>query len=227
MENKTVDRRNFLKLGAGLSAGAVAMGGFLPKALAATCGLTPPQTEGPFYPGEANFTADNDLTWVPGSPRRALGQVIYVDGVVTVQNCRPIEGANVEIWQACETCSYNSPKDENPAPRDPYFKYWGETYTDANGRYSFKSILPGAYPNDDTWTRPAHIHFKIAKRGFHGLTTQMYFAGDPYLEKDLILLNLSPEERARVIVEFGAAGPGRQAGAREGTFDISIRPVRG
>ncbi|RZA08506.1 MAG: hypothetical protein EOP11_04645 [Proteobacteria bacterium] len=226
MENKTVDRRNFLKIGAGISAGAMAMGGFLPRALAATCGLTPPQTEGPFYPGEQNFTAENDLTRVPGAPRRALGEIIYISGVVTDQACRPVAGANVEIWQACEAGSYNNAKDPNPAPRDPYFKYWGETFTDETGAYSFKSIRPGAYPADTDWMRPAHIHFKVSKLGFHGLITQMYFKDDPYNEKDLILQALPKPEQARVVVDFGDAGLGREAGARAGNFDISIRSAR-
>jgi protocatechuate 3,4-dioxygenase beta subunit len=226
MESKIVDRRKFLKLGAGVSAGALAMGGFLPRALAATCGLTPPQTEGPFYPGEKNFTAENDLTRVPGAPRRALGSVVYINGTVTDQNCRPLTGANVEIWQACESGSYNNAKDPNPAPRDPYFKYWGETFTDDNGKYSFKTIIPGAYPADEGWVRPAHIHYKVSKLGYHGVTTQMYFKGDPWIAKDLILLGLSPEERERVIVDFQPVGPGMEPGTRIGTFDISIRSVR-
>lgn len=224
---KTLDRRNFLKVGAGISAGALAFGGFLPKALAATCGLTPPQTEGPFYPGEAEFTAENDLTVVPGAPRRALGKVVYVRGTVQDQLCRPLAGVNVEIWQACESGSYNNSKDPNPAPRDPYFKYWGETFTDENGAYSFKTIEPGAYPADNQgWVRPAHIHFKVSKLGYRELTTQMYFKGDPHNAKDYILLDLPPAERERVVVEFQPAGPGFEPGSRAGTFDITLRSVR-
>ena len=225
--DKKLDRRAFLKLGAGVSAGALAFGGFLPKAFAASCGLTPSQTEGPFYPGEAEFTAENDLTMVPGAPRRALGQVVYIRGTVQDQNCQPIAGVNVEIWQACESGSYNNPKDPNPAPRDPYFRYWGETFTDENGSYYFKTIVPGAYPADNRgWVRPAHIHFKVSKLGYRELVTQMYFKGDALNDKDYILLDLPPAERERVIVDFQPAGPGFESGAKSGVFDISLRSVR-
>jgi Dioxygenase len=32
--------------------------------------------------------------------------------------------------------------------------------------------------------RPAHLHFKIDADGYQPLTTQLYFAGDPYLDSD-------------------------------------------
>lgn len=147
------NRRRFLKLSAG-SVGALALSSPVGQALAASCGLTPPQTPGPFYPGESQFQAENDLTRIPGRPNRAVGQVIYVKGQVVDPQCRPIAGANVEIWQACASGKYNNPKDPNPAPLDPNFRYWGETFTDSNGEYAFKTILPGAYPADADWNRP-------------------------------------------------------------------------
>ena len=41
--------------------------------------------------------------------------------------------------------------------------------TDAEGRYSFTTIKPGAYGVDDSWTRPPHIHYKVSRRGFHAI----------------------------------------------------------
>lgn len=221
---KQLDRRKFLKLGVGVSAGTLMMGGIMPKALAATCGLTPPQTSGPFYPGEANFTAENDLT--RGEGGRALGQVIYVQGKVTDQNCQPLEGVNVEIWQACASGRYQHSRDPNPAPLDPNFRYWGETFTAADGSYSFKSIIPGAYPAGDGWIRPPHIHVRVTKLGYRELVSQMYFKGNEYNDKDLILLDIPENERGRVIVEFKPAPLGFEPGSLRGEFDLSIRSVR-
>src|SRR5689334_17393746 len=100
-----MERRRFLKMGMG-TAGTLAVAGTLTKAMAATCGpLTPPQTSGPFYPGETSFHTDNDLTNLKIRP---LGQVIYVKGLVQDINCNPIAGANVEIWQACASGRYNN-----------------------------------------------------------------------------------------------------------------------
>jgi protocatechuate 3,4-dioxygenase beta subunit len=47
--------------------------------------------------------------------------------------------------------------------------------------------------------RPPHIHFKISKRGFSELTTQMYFPGQKLNDSDLLLMQKSDEEAARMI----------------------------
>ncbi len=221
-----LNRRHFLRTGLTVSAGALTLTGILPKAIAATCGLTPPQTPGPFYPGESNFRPENDLTRVPGAPRNALGQVIYVKGRVVDSLCRPIRNADVEIWQACASGRYNNAIDPNPAPLDPYFRYWGETVTDAEGKYTFKTIVPGAYPAGTDWVRPPHIHFRVSRLGYKELVTQMYFAGDPLNEKDLILDEIPRGNWDRVIVDFRPAGPGLEPGSREGFFEISLLSVR-
>jgi protocatechuate 3,4-dioxygenase beta subunit len=221
-----LDRRNFLRASLTASAGALAVTGFLPKAIAATCGLTPPQTPGPFYPGEKNFHPENDLTTLPGAPKRALGQVVYVKGRVIDAFCRPVSGANVEIWQACASGRYNNTKDPNTAPLDPNFRYWGEANTDASGHYMFKTIIPGAYPADTNWMRPPHIHFKVSKLGFKELVTQMYFAGNSLNEKDLILDEIPRADWERVIVAFEPSEAGLEPGSLTGNFEISLKSVR-
>ncbi len=222
---KTVNRRNFL-VGMGVAAGGLAFHGLTAKA--ASCGLTPEQQEGPFYPGDINFTSDTDLTRLPGGSARALGQVIYVRGKVTDANCQPVPNANVEIWQACASGRYNNPRDSNTAPLDPNFRYWAETFTDAEGNYSFKSIQPGSYPAAPGWIRPSHIHVHVSRLGFYELTTQLYFASEKELnEKDFILQGEVPAaDRAKVVVDFQPSGSGFEAGSLTGTFDISLRPVR-
>ena len=92
--NSQSNRRHFLKIGTG-AAGILALSSPFAKAFAASCGLTPPQTSGPFYPGESQFHKDSDLTQIPGHTSRALGQVVYVRGKVVDSKCKPIVGANV------------------------------------------------------------------------------------------------------------------------------------
>lgn len=217
-------RRNFLKVGAG-TAGALLLASSLSKA-SETCGPTPPQTAGPFYPGEANFKADSDLTKIIGHTERALGQVVYIHGTIVDAQCRPIENANVEIWQACASGRYNNHKDSNPAPLDPNFKYWGEAFTGKDGHYMFKTIIPGAYPADKDWTRPPHIHFKISCLGYRELVTQMYFKGDALNERDLILRDIPAGERNSVIVEFRPSPHDLEPGSLIGDFNITLRRVR-
>jgi protocatechuate 3,4-dioxygenase beta subunit len=215
-------RRNFLKtLAGGLGAAVVAN-----QALAAgaACQQTPAQTAGPFYPGEDLFVPDNDLTRIPGRREVALGEVIFVNGVVRdLLTCQPIKDVNVEIWQACASGRYNNERDPNPAPLDPHFRYWGETFTDANGEYSFKTIKPGAYPADVDWDRPPHIHVRIAKRGYKDLITQLYFKGDPLNNVDKILQNVPARLRAEVIVDF-QPNPSDPT-STVGVFNISIEKV--
>lgn len=214
-------RRDFLKMSiGGLGATLIAN-----KALAAgpVCLKTAPQTSGPFYPGQDKFLAINDLTRVEGAKRPAEGQIVYITGVVQDTDCRPVANANVEIWQACASGKYNNPRDPNPAPLDPNFRYWGETYSDANGRYDFKTILPGAYPADTDWDRPPHIHFKISQRGYHDLITQMYFKGHPLNDTDKILQNVPERLRGDVIVDF-KVNPAEPT-SLIGRFNISIEKV--
>ncbi len=227
---KHQERRKFLRGGA-LVAG-LGLFSFKPlRAVAAACGWTPPQTEGPFYPGENQFQNQNDLTRIPGAPTIAKGRVVVITGVVRDAACRSIANANVEIWQACVTGKYNNPNDPNPAPLDPNFRYWGETYTDAQGRYWFKTIIPGQYPAGQNWIRPPHVHYKVSALGYHELTTQMYFKGHPLNEQDLILRGIPDGMRESVIVDFkpvAQLGLSRQLGQNSlvGQFDITLRSVR-
>ncbi len=223
--SKNSTRRKFLKLGTGAAGAAILMSSAA-KALEATCGLTPPQTAGPFYPGENEFHQDNDLTRIPGNSRRAEGQIIYVKGKILDTNCRPIENANVEVWQACITGKYNNPRDPNPAPLDPNFRYWAETHTDLNGEYWFKTIVPGEYPADKNWTRPPHLHFKVTRLGYHELVTQMYFKGHRHNDSDLILQQIPVTERNSVIVDFKPSPEDLEPGSLIGNFDMTLRPVR-
>lgn len=213
-------RRELLKksiLGAGVGVLAT-------TALADACltGVTPKQTEGPFYPISEQLDSDNDLTYVKDKAQSAQGQVIFVVGVVTDGDCKPVKNATVEIWQACETGKYSHPADPNPAELDPNFQYFGRAVTNANGEYIFKTIRPGAYPAADNWMRPAHIHVKVHVLGYEELTSQMYFSDDPLNAQDLILLNLPPAERRNVIVDFTKQTKDNKP---LGRFDIRIKKV--
>jgi protocatechuate 3,4-dioxygenase beta subunit len=141
--------------------------------------------------------ADNDLTRQhEGEPQ---GERIIVAGRLLDDNARPIAGALIELWQANAAGRYRHVKDDHPAPLDPNFTGAGRMVTDANGRYQFTTIKPGAYPwrnHDNAW-RPAHIHFSVFGSTFRTrLVTQMYFPGDPLFAHDPIMHSI-PDERAR------------------------------
>lgn len=221
MENEKLNRRKLLgstfAVGAGIALAGVAKADETLRA----CGLTPAQTEGPFYPIEDQLDKNTDLTFVDGGRARALGKVVYLKGIVQDEFCRPVKGALVEIWQACHTGKYNHPSDPNTAKLDPNFQYWGQTTTNEKGEYFFKTIIPGAYPATNTWMRPPHIHFKVNLRGYNELTSQLYFKGHPLNSKDRILKSLSQAERERVLVDFAKAEDGKVTGQ----FNISIKSI--
>jgi protocatechuate 3,4-dioxygenase beta subunit len=184
------------------------------------CQITAQQPEGPFYPINDQNDKDNDLTQINGSTKKAIGEVVVLKGIVNNELCRPVEGAIVEIWQACETGKYNHPADPNNSKLDANFQYWGRAITDKNGNYSFKTIKPGSYPAGNNWVRPPHIHVKVHLRGYEELTTQIYFAKDKRLNnRDLILMRLTEEERNNVIVNFETKGNIYP----EGQFNITLK----
>ena len=126
----------------------------------------------------------------------------------------------VEIWQACASGRYDHPRDSNPASLDPNFQYWGRALTDAAGAYRFKSVKPGAYPFAPDWTRPPHVHFRVAAPGFPLLITQMYFEGEDLNARDRILQGLSLSQRRLVTAAFDPVRGDRDRLA--GRFDVVI-----
>lgn len=214
------DRRRVMMLG------AVALGSALTTAFATAaplCRRTPEQTAGPFYPGEGEFAPINDLTRVPGAPRAAEGSVILIKGRVLDRQCRPVPDVNVEIWQACVTGKYNNLRDPNPAPLDPYFRYWGEYDSDPDGSFWFRTIIPGSYPATNEWIRPPHIHVRVSKLGYRELVTQMYFKDHPLNSKDRIFMSTPAAERSALEVAFLESD--QEPGVLEGRFDLTILEV--
>src|SRR5262249_13900713 len=139
-----------------------------------------------FYPVRKPLDQDADLTTIAGKPGRAEGQVMHVMGRVLNLEGQPVQGARVEIWQANTHGRYTHPSDTNPAPLDPNFEGFAVLMTDAEGRYRFKTIKPGAYPAGPDVIRPPHIHFEVTGK-LNRLVTQMYFAGEPLNDTDSFL----------------------------------------
>ena len=114
----------------------------------------------------------------------AIGPRILVTGRVTDEAGRAVAGALIEVWQANAGGRYRHANEGYLAPLDPNFGGCGRCLTDAEGRYSFRTVQPGAYPwpNGPNDWRPAHIHFSIFGHAFaQRLITQMYFEGDPLI----------------------------------------------
>lgn len=151
---------------------------------------------GKLLPGD-----DNLACTAPG--RVALGQLIHVSGQVLDEDGRPVGGAVVELWQANAAGRYYNPLDQRDAPLDPNFVGNGRTRTDAEGRYAFFTIKPGAYPvpNSGRWWRPPHIHFSVlGPSSLSRLVTQMYFPGEWLNVHDRLIQSIpDPVAQARLV----------------------------
>ena len=146
------------------------------------------QTEGPFFK--------------PSSPERVelletgmAGQPIELVGFVLSRACKPHAGALLDFWQADDKGRYDNSG----------FRLRGHQFSDAEGRYRLRSIVPGAYAG-----RTRHIHLKVQPRGGRVLTTQLYFPGESENRSDGLF-------RSELLIRTA-----KNAGWLAGRFDLVL-----
>ena len=174
----------------------------------------PSEETGPTFGHDKIGALDNNLilNWTKGAAP-AVGERILMHGRVLDENGRAVPETLIEIWQANAGGRYRHKKDGYLAPLDPNFGGCGRTLTDANGCYQFLTIRPGAYPwpnRGNDW-RPMHIHIWVYGHSFgQRLITQMYFEGDPLIERCPIaatIRNRSQLDRLVAPLDMAASRP--------------------
>lgn len=163
MTEHELTRRRLLALGLALPPFAALAGRdlFADELLAATPAIaddddpTPAQTEGPYF--TPNSPLRRSIV-----PARAAGVRLTLTGRVLTTAGKPVARALVDFWQASAAGVYDNRG----------YRFRGHQFTDANGRYSLTTVVPGLYPG-----RTKHIHVKVQARGGSILTTQLYFPG--------------------------------------------------
>ena len=191
---------------------------------------TPPGMQvGPVFGSSDVDLLDHDLIRNHATTGDPIGERIILHGRVLDEYGRPVPRTLVEIWQANAGGRYRHATDNYVAALDPNFGGGGRTITDAQGRYAFRTIKPGAYPypnHTNSW-RPAHVHFSLFGTGFaQRLITQMYFEGDPLMATDDIFNTIpDPVTRAMLVASLdrAAAIPLDSLAYR---FDIVLRGRR-
>ncbi len=177
--------------------------------------LTPPQTEGPFYPDRLPLDTDNDLIIVNETLDEAIGTITHLTGTVKTTAGSPIRNALVEIWQVDGKGSYLHSRGAGEAGRDGNFQGFGRFLTAADGRYYFRTIKPVPYPG-----RTPHIHVKVKVPGQSSFTTQCYIKGEPRNARDGIFRRLGDAKRqAALLVDFQPVAGTEQI---QGRFDIVL-----
>lgn len=144
---------------------------------------------GPFWRMDSPRT-DNGGSIVrsptPGAPA-------FVNAWVRDTKGRPVEGVEVDVWQASSEGFY-----ENQDPGQEDMNLRGKFTTDGAGHIAFRTIKPSGYPIPLSGPvgallraqgrhnmRPAHIHFMFFKQGFKTQFAQVYSSDDPHLETDV------------------------------------------
>lgn len=164
-----ITRRHALAAAGVLGLAAIGCGDDDQPAARGRCGLTPEQTEGPFYVPDTMVRRDI-ADGRPGTPLR-------LDLTVEDAACRPIETATVELWHCDAEGTYSGVQDSETFCR-------GAQRTNADGVATFDTIYPGWYQG-----RAVHIHVKVHTGGNEVHTGQLYFddatsrrvyASDPY-----------------------------------------------
>lgn len=124
---------------------------------------------GPFYREGAPLRSDLTDPGIEGTR-------ITLEGTVYSSDCStPLKGAMVEIWHCNADGVYDNDSDA--------FSQRARLLSDDSGSYTFKTIFPGKYLNGKLY-RPAHIHFRVTAPDSKELISQIYFKGDPHIDKD-------------------------------------------
>jgi len=218
---KSLSRRQMLEMAIGLS--GFALSGTVGSVFAQEARrlFTPPVTVGPFYPQMKPLDQDADLTVLAGNHGRAQGKVIHLMGRVMNLKGEPVSGVKVQIWQADAHGRYSHPSDPNTAPLDPNFQGYGVQTTDAEGRYRFKTIKPGAYPGLISGMRTPHIHFEVSGR-FDRVITQMFFPNEPLNEQDNVLRGLREPYKQVVFAKLMPPTKELETDSVVGVWDIVL-----
>ncbi len=153
-------------------------------------GATESTVLGPFHMIESPPRADG-----ANIAEHGTGEPLIVTVDVTDTAGQPVPGALVDVWQADEYGFYDVQKQGEV----PDLNLRGLFTADAEGKLSFRTVMPCHYPIPidgpvGAWVtaagrhqyRPAHIHFIGMATGHEPVTTHLFVEGDPYIEDDVV-----------------------------------------
>lgn len=155
---------------------------------------TQPSLLGPYY-----LEGSPLIEKVPGQPyvltqrQDEPGDVFFFKGNVRSIDGNPLANVKVEMWHNDNSAKYSG--FDSDAPK---YNLRGHFFTDENGDFEVKTIVPLPYPiptngptgefleyMDQHPMRPAHLHIMFEAEGHETLITQVFFEGDEWLESDV------------------------------------------
>ena len=159
---------------------------------------TASQTAGPYW-HMIDFPEWADLTRSGGPNAGVAGERIVLTGRVTDGAGDPCGDTLVEIWQAGPDGGY-----------DTGFHGFGRCATDADGRFRFVTLKPGAVPGPGNQTQAPHVVFSLFARGLmKQAITRLYFTGEALNATDPVLALVPDSRRATLVAREAAKGEWR------------------
>ena len=141
---------------------------------------------------------------VQNAPKKEMGENINYDGkgepafifgMVKDTEGNPINGAEIDVWQANEDGFY----DIQQPDVQPEMNLRGVFTTIEDGKYWFRSVKPKFYsiPTDGPVgdmiyatgrhpNRPAHLHYIVSAPGYKSVVTHVFVKGSEYLDSDAV-----------------------------------------
>lgn len=147
--------------------------------------------EGPYYvPGVPLLQRPYALPQRQNEP----GEILLFSGTIRSTRGVPLAGVMLDLWQADATGRYSQVNYQ-----EPRYNLRGRLQTNEQGYFEVRTVVPACYeiPNAGPTGkllarlgrhafRPAHLHVKLSHEGFESLTTQLYIAGDPWIDSDVV-----------------------------------------
>ena len=207
----TKDGRNeFIALSDAIGVSMQVLASSQPKPPSATI----PTLIGPFFLNNAPvFPSGADIA------NGASGRPLFTHGRVIDTAGNPVADAIVNVWQSDDRGLYDVQDHFDPE------NMWGRgrIRCDAQGFYSFWSVMPTAYPapmdaalgdlirnTTGKYWRPAHLHFAIQTEMADPLCTHIFVRGSEYLDSD-VAFGVRPQLIADFVRhEAGVAPDGTQ-----------------
>jgi protocatechuate 3,4-dioxygenase beta subunit len=166
------------------------------ETLPATCIPTSPDGEGPYWRPDAPERSSLNVKGAAGTPMFLAGRVVDAQ-------CAPVEGVRVYLWSASPDGTYDH------LAQDP--NLYGYQTTSADGAFCFETLRPAPYGPPEA-RLPAHFHLNVLQGAEKRLTTQLRFAGDPYLgttadPSRIVEAEQLPDGSERVAYDLVLRGP--------------------
>lgn len=170
------------------------------------------------YPGVNRVILSNNLARPTGKALDAPGQLLYISGRVTDENCVPIANAIIDLWQTNPFGTYRwATRDELLNP-EPVFAGNGRAVTDNMGYYRFTTLFPAAYGR-----YAPHVNLRVTHPDFGTLNTAMYFRGDRRNDTDSRFKAFRHDAQERLLAEVTMRHPAYSEYGLEATFNMVMK----